>query len=151
MQKGKLYEIYEAPANLFVAEFIERANLLKAELKSVDEVRKRALIKVPDMKTELLCEYELDEFPKDCYFIVIRHSEIGIYSDRPRFRENIVEGEVITRGYRGAITDHKVKVGNSQIIVTTHKFCSLAELGEQTHVYLYIPPSAIRPIAKHLV
>ena len=147
MQEGKPYEIYETPANLFVAEFIGRANMLKAEIKSVDEDVRKALIKVPDMNTELVCEYEVDEFPKKCSFIIIRHNEIGIYSTKPKFQENVVEGEIIAREYRGAITDHKIKVGNSQITVTTHKFCGLAETCEKTHVYLYIHPKAIKPIA----
>lgn len=146
MQEGKPFEIYENPANLFVAEFIGRANMLKARVKSVSEHARRALIEVPDINTELVCEYETNEFPKDCSFIIIRHNEIGIYSTKPKFPENVVEGEIISREYRGAITDHKIKVGNSQIMVTTHKFCGLSEPCEKIRVYLYIPPKAIKPI-----
>ncbi len=147
MQEGRPFEIYESPANLFVAEFIGRANMLRAQVKSIDEHACRALVEVPDMNAELVCEYETYEFPKNCSFIVIRHNEISMFQTKPKFHENVVEGEILYREYRGAITDHKVKIGNSQITVTTHKFCSLAESCNKTQVYLYIPPKAIKPIA----
>jgi len=146
MQDGKPYEIYEAPVNLFVADFIGRANMLKAQLIELDETKSAATIKVPDMDTELICRYELEDFPKNLSLIIIRHNEVGIYESKPNFRENVVKGEVVSREYRGAIMDHRVQVGNSQIVVTTHKFCHLAKTLGKKQVYLYIPPEAIKPI-----
>lgn len=146
IQEGKPNQLYNEPANLFAAEFIGRANMLKAQVKGIDEQGHMAKLKVPEMDVELVCKYEPEEFPKDLSLIIIRHNEIGIYESKPSFHENLVKGEVISREYRGAIMDHKVQVVNCQIVVTTHRFCRLAETSEKKQVYLYIPPEAIKPI-----
>jgi hypothetical protein len=52
----------------------------------------------------------------------------------------------VSRDYRGSVTDHNVKVGDCQLTVTTHKFCTLSTSIEKRDVYLYIPPEAIKPL-----
>lgn len=146
IQEAKPNELYEEPTNLFVAEFIGRANVLSAHVKDLDEQRREATIEVPDVGTELLCKYDCESFPKDLSLILIRHNEISIYGTRPNFKENVVEGEVVAREYRGAITDHKVRVGNCDIVVTTHKFCTFSRDIGKRKIYLHIPPEAVKPI-----
>jgi ABC-type Fe3+/spermidine/putrescine transport system ATPase subunit len=146
MQVGTPETIYEDPVNMFVAEFIGRANMLKARLVELDERRATARINVPDLGSDLMCKYECKEFPKDLSLILVRHNEMGLYESKPDFRENVFEVEVTSREYRGSITDHKVRVGNANLVVTTHRFCSLARSTKKKEVYLHIPPEAVKPI-----
>jgi iron(III) transport system ATP-binding protein len=146
VQEAKPVELYEAPANLFAAEFIGRTNLLKARLVSNDEGERVARIELPDMKTQLVCKYDSKRFSSNLSLVMIRHNEIGMYANKPDFRENVVRGEVVAREYRGAITDHIVSIGDCQLVVTTHKYCNLVKTDERKNVYLYIPPEAIKPI-----
>jgi ABC-type Fe3+/spermidine/putrescine transport system ATPase subunit len=146
VQEAEPNELYEEPANLFVAEFIGRANILKASVKDINESDKTVTLNVPDMATELVCRYECPVFPRNLSMIILRHNEIGIFESKPEYTQNVIKGEVVSREYRGAITDHKVRVGNSQIIVTTHKFCTLSHTIDKKTVYLYIPPESIKPI-----
>ena len=146
VQEASPVQLYESPADQFVAEFIGRANILKGQLKEINEKEHVARIAVTDMGVELLCRYDCPVFPKDMALIILRHNEIGIYHSKPNFNENVVKGTVVAREYRGAITDHRVKVGDSEIVVTTHKFCQMGESVEKKDVYLYIPPEAIKPV-----
>lgn len=148
IQQGTPRTLYEEPANSFVAEFIGRANMLEIEVKSVDERKRVATLNVPEMGVELVCKYSSEIFPKDLSLVLVRHNEIGLFSDKPDFRENVVKGTAIAREYRGGNTDHKVRVGNCTLVVTTHKFCQLANTCDTKDVYLYIPPEAVTFVPK---
>jgi len=143
MQEGTPIELYSTPRSLFAAQFIGRANILKATVVAVREDERRARLYFPEMSVELDCEYET--LPENATLAAIRYNEISI-SGRPFEKpDNIVEGKLISREYRGPVTDHKVLVGNAELVVTTHKFCSTSEhspVGGKK--YLYIPPGAIK-------
>ena len=53
--------------------------------------------------------------PKIVSSVTIRYNEIGLSSAKPRSTENVLRGEVVSRDYRGAVTDHDVRVGNANI------------------------------------
>lgn len=148
VQEASPKELYDEPANSFAADFIGRANLLKANVLEVDEKRKSAKIEVPEIGATLVCRSEFGELPKDCAGkpceLLVRYNEIGIFESKPDFRENVIKGEVVHRDYRGSVTDHEVVVGNTTIIVTSHRFCGMSKVGERKDVYLYLPPEAIR-------
>jgi len=148
IQEAKPSEIYEHPANLFVAEFIGRANIFKAQVTGIKEKEHLATVSIPDMSTSLVCKYDCDLAKENTSLICIRQNEIHLYESKPSLSQNVVEGEVVSREYRGAITDHRVSVGNAQLTVTTHKFCSLAEgkALDKKKVYLHIPPESIKLI-----
>ncbi len=145
-QEGTPDDIYASPANLFVAEFIGRGNILGAEVKSIDGAAHRAVLRIPAMEADLICEYDGD-FPGRMSSIIIRRNEISVTHARPDFQENVLKGQVIAREYRGALTDHRVRVGNAEIIASTHKFCNVSEANGEDSVFLHVPPRAIRPIA----
>jgi len=144
-QEGSPESLYASPANLFVAEFIGRGNILKAELKSVDRATGMATLRIPDIGADLACQYE-GEFPARLSYVVIRRNEMGISVAKPDFKENVLSGKVVAREYRGAVTDNKIRVGNAEIIVTKHKYESDSETGDGDDIYLHVPPRAIRPM-----
>jgi iron(III) transport system ATP-binding protein len=145
-QEGTPNFLYSSPANLFVAEFIGRGNILKAEVKSLDSAAHTATLRIPEMEADLVCEFD-GEFPDKMTSIVIRRNEIGVSQAKPSFKENVLRGQITAREFRGAVTDNKVKVGNVEIVATTHKFGDDSDTGEEDAIYLHVPPRAIKPIA----
>jgi ABC-type Fe3+/spermidine/putrescine transport system ATPase subunit len=145
MQEGTPNEIYEKPANKFVAEFIGRSNILRAEIKEIYD-NNVYILKVPDMNADLICKTnDKLELKKTNIHILIRNNEIGIYDKNPENKENILQGQIIHREYRGSVTDHKIRVGETFINVTTHKYCGLYHSREEIkYIFIYIPPEAIR-------
>ena len=147
IQEGTPNEIYSEPQNEFVADFIGHANILKAKILDVNKEKQLARIQFPEAQMELMCEFDGSLPPSPC-LAVIRYNEIGLSMKMPELKDNLVRATVISREYRGSVTDHKVKVGDAQLIVTTHKYCSIAESPpENDLVYLRFPPHAIKPIA----
>lgn len=146
VQESSPRSLYEEPDSTFAAEFIGRANILKIRVKDVDEKKGVVNIEAPDMGVDLVCRGRCDKVAKGPRKVIIRYNEIGMYESKPDFSENVVRGEVVSRDYRGSVTDHNVKVGDCQLTVTTHKFCTLSTSVEKRDVYLYIPPEAIRPL-----
>jgi iron(III) transport system ATP-binding protein len=145
-QEGAPESLYASPANLFVAEFIGRGNILKAEVKNVDRAAHTAILRIPDVDAEMTCEYG-EDFPDKVSSVVIRRNEISLSKGKPNFKENVLSGKIVDREYRGAVTDNRIRVGNAEIVVTKHKFESDSETGDGDAIYLYVPPRAIKPIA----
>jgi len=144
-QEGAPESLYASPANLFVAEFIGRGNILKAELKSVDRAAGTATLSIPDVGADLTCQYD-GELPDGVTYVVIRRNEIGLSKARPNFKENVLSGKIVAREYRGAVTDNRIRVGNAEIIVTKHKYESDSDTGDADDIYVHVPPRAIRPM-----
>jgi iron(III) transport system ATP-binding protein len=144
-QEGTPNFLYASPANLFVAEFIGRGNILRAEVKSVDKAAHTAVLRVPEMGGDLTCEFD-GQFPDKVSTIVIRRNEIGLSKSKPNFKENVLSGKIVAREYRGAVTDNRIRVGDAEIIVTKHKFESDSDTGDGDDIYVHVPPRAIRPM-----
>jgi iron(III) transport system ATP-binding protein len=145
-QEGTPDSLYGSPANLFVAEFIGRGNILKAALKSLDPARRTAVLGIPEIGAELTCEFD-GEFPKSVSSVVIRRNEMGFSRDLPSSGENVLRGQVVGREYRGAVADHKIRIGDAVIVATTHRFEGLYDTQVGDSLYVHIPPRAIKPIA----
>ena len=152
MNKGKIEQegtpevLYSSPSNLFIAEFIGRGNILRAEVRSVDSASHSAVIYVPEMRAELKCEFE-GELPSKISAIVIRRNEMGFSREDPGSKENVLRGQVVSREYRGAVADHKIRIGDAEVTATTHKFEGLYDKEEGEALFVHIPPRAVRPIA----
>lgn len=145
-QEGTPDELYASPADLFVAEFIGRGNILGAEVKAVDAAAHTATLRVPDIGADLTCQYD-GEFPAKVSSIVIRRNEINLSKAKPNFDENVLRGTVVSREYRGAVTDNRIRVGSADVIVTKHKFEPDSDTTDGEAIYLYVPPRAIKPVA----
>jgi len=146
VQEGTPSEIYSEPHNEFVADFIGHANILNANILEVSESTHTAKISLPDASVELTCEYD-GTLPSSPCLVILRYNEIGLSVKKPLQTDNLVRAQVISREYRGSVTDHKVKMGNAQLVVTTHKYCASSDAStENEWVYLRFPPHAIKPI-----
>jgi len=146
VQVGTPMEIYEKPANKFVAEFIGRANVFEATVVERGGEDGYGFVKLKKGGDVVLYCKTPNSVPNDC-IAFIRPNEIYIYDKLPAERFNVIEGRVVFTEFRGQYRDIRVEIeGGNEIIVSTHRFCAsstvqLPDIGMR--VYIYIPPEAI--------
>jgi len=143
IQQGTPEEIYANPANSYVATFIGRANIYKASVKKSEQ--DNTLISVPELRSELVCTSANGLSTDKAISVMIRPNELGMSSAAPPQKVNVLRGTVVTREYKGSTVDHVIKIADSNILVTTHRFCSMVNVSGD-NVYVYVPPEAITVI-----
>lgn len=153
MQVGNPYVIYHTPANEFVASFVGRSTLLAGRVSSVGQGGNGGL--APGV-VRLFGNYDIDcRIPdpikegEECV-VMVRANEVGIYTKEPS--EKWVKGKVVSRMYKGAMTDHIVDVGGTSLVVSTHRFCSLndtsAEAQPELDRYIVIRGESVSVVPK---
>src|SRR5579875_2045992 len=137
MQQDTPYNVYHSPANQFVASFVGRSNMVDGVVISKEaedggkKMMKKAVVKILGAY-DIHCEVPDSLGKGSACSVIIRSNEVGIHNEMPT-NGNIIPCEILTREYKGAVTDHLVKVGSTTLIVTTHRFCDLNELhGDET-------------------
>jgi ABC-type Fe3+/spermidine/putrescine transport system ATPase subunit len=152
MERGRILqyatpdEIYNRPANQFVASFIGRSALVDGKILKIDG--EHCLVLVPEFNhATLLCHTPGGAVPGDACNLVIRTGEIHLSSRRGDDPENVLEGFMISREYRGGLTDHCIEVGTRQILVTSHKRCPMIDIDDEGgKVFLHVDKSAVSVI-----
>lgn len=152
MNRGKILqyatpdEIYNRPADQFVASFIGRSVLVDGKMVKVEN--ENCLVAVPEFNNAaLLCHRPKDAAPGDGCKLVIRTAEVKLNSKRFDNMENVLEGSMTSRDYRGGLTDHRIQVGSKEIVVTSHKLCPMISVdNDGGKIFLHIDPSAISVI-----
>jgi ABC-type Fe3+/spermidine/putrescine transport system ATPase subunit len=81
----------------------------------------------------------------DACKVVIRTSEIRLSHERfPDGTDNVLEGQMTSREFRGGLTDHRILVGAREVVVTSHKLCPMIQInGDGGKTFLSIDKSAI--------
>ncbi|TAK09615.1 ABC transporter ATP-binding protein [bacterium] len=152
MDRGKILqyatpdEIYNRPADQFVASFIGRSVLVDGKMLKVEG--ERCQVTVPEFNhATLVCHRPKDAAGGDVCKLVIRTGEIKLSSKRLNHPENVLEGSMTSRDYRGGLTDHRIQIGSREIVVTSHKLCPMISIdNEGGKIFLHIDPSAISVI-----
>ncbi|TMA10780.1 MAG: ABC transporter ATP-binding protein [Deltaproteobacteria bacterium] len=154
MDRGKILqyappdEIYNNPANQFVASFIGRAAVVDGTLLRVEG--EDCFVQVREFNNAtLMCQKPKNAISgQDCK-VVIRTAEVKLDSGRLNDKGNVLEGLMLSREYRGGLTDHRILVGSKEIVVTSHKLCPMIHIEDgRERIYLYIEKSAISVIAE---
>ncbi|MBI4527435.1 MAG: ABC transporter ATP-binding protein [Deltaproteobacteria bacterium] len=155
MNRGKILqyatpdEIYNRPANQFVASFIGRSVLVDGKVASVGGGE--CLVTVPEFNNAtLVCPAPKETLrPGDACSLVLRTGEIKLSNKAMAHDQNLLEGSMVSRDYRGGLTDHRVQVGSKEIVVTSHRLCPMIDLDEEDgKIFLYVDKSAISVIAE---
>jgi hypothetical protein len=83
--------------------------------------------------------------PGDACKVVIRTSEIRLsHEPFPDGMPNVIEAQMISREFRGGLTDHRLLIGARELVVTSHKLCPMVQVnGEGGKTFLSIDKSAI--------
>jgi len=136
-------EIYNRPTSQFVASFIGRSVLVDGTVAQVEGGQCR--VTIPEFgSTTLLCPAEAGISAGAGCKVVIRTGEIRLSNKKFEQRENVVEGLMISRDYRGGLTDHRIQVGKKEMVVTSHKLCPMINVeGDGEKIFLHIDKSAI--------
>jgi len=140
-------EIYNRPANEFVASFIGRSVLVDGKMLKVEG--DRCQVTVPEFNhATLVCHRPKNAAPGDACKLVIRTGEVKLNSKKFDHPENVLEGSMASRDYRGGLTDHRIQIGSREIVVTSHKLCPMITIDDEGgKIFLYIDPSAISIIS----
>ncbi len=152
MEKGKILqyatpdEIYNRPSHRFVASFIGRSLVVEGRIARADG--ENCWVEVPELnRATLVCRRQKNVGVGDACQLVIRTGEIKLSSRKFDQADNVLEGFMSSRDYRGGLTDHRVQVGSREIVVTSHKLCPMISIdGDGEKIFLHIDGSAISMI-----
>jgi ABC-type Fe3+/spermidine/putrescine transport system ATPase subunit len=136
-------EIYNRPTSQFVASFIGRSVLVDGRVAGVESGQCR--VTIPEFaNATLLCPAEARASAGQSCKVVIRTGEIRLSNKQFDHQENVVEGRMMSRDYRGGLTDHRIQVGTKEMVVTSHKLCPMINVeGEEERIFLHIDKAAI--------
>ncbi|HME63223.1 MAG TPA: ABC transporter ATP-binding protein [Candidatus Binatia bacterium] len=150
LQYGAPDEIYNRPAHPFVASFIGHATLVDGKVVKIDD--NDCIVSVPDFNgANLLSPAVKGLAAGDACKVVIRTTEVKLSNEKfPDGVDNVLEGLMTGREYRGGLTDHRVQIGSKEIVVTSHKLCPMIHVnGDGGKTFVCIDRSAISLIAIH--
>jgi len=148
LQYGAPDEIYNRPAHPFVASFIGHAMLFDGKVVKI--VGDDCIVSVPDFNgANLLSPAVKGLAAGDACKVVIRTTEVKLSNEKfPEGVDNVLEGVMTGREYRGGLTDHRVQIGSKEIVVTSHKLCPMIHVnGDGGKTFVCIDRSAISLIA----
>jgi spermidine/putrescine ABC transporter ATP-binding subunit len=138
IQIGSPKEIYEKPANQFVADFIGAMNFLPAEIVKVLPEFNGAYVQT-EFKDEILCKgsENLSITPGQKVQASIRPEDVEVFSEPPKLRENLLKGTVAHKAYLGNFLYFFVEVDHTMIRIQAPHFLPQQE-GEE--IYLHLNP-----------
>ena len=140
-------EIYNRPSHPFVASFIGHSALVDGKIMKVEGAK--CFVSVPDFNRVTLISTAPNKASLgDACKVVIRTSEIRLSNEGfPDGTDNVLEGRMISREFRGGLTDHRIQVGSRELVVTSHKLCPMIRIdGNREKTFLAIDRSAISVI-----
>ena len=117
-QTGTPREIYERPANQFVADFIGSTNFLRATVKGAQAGE--ALYRVDSEIGELSARAVDVLEPGMKVVISVRPEDIQLSESRPSGGGNVLEGTVDTKVFLGESVDFQVKVKERALLARAH-------------------------------
>jgi iron(III) transport system ATP-binding protein len=150
MESGKILqyatpdEIYNRPAHAFVASFIGHSTLVEAKIVRIDGGD--CLVAIPEFDgATLVSPASAGAVPGQSCKVVIRTSEIRLSHECfVEGTDNVLEGNMTSREFRGGLTDHHIRIGSRELVVTSHKLCPMISInGESGKTFLSIDRSAI--------
>lgn len=115
-QIGSPVEIYERPANEFIAQFVGYVNFLEGTVASIDDETNTAFVDTEFGKLEL------DRNPKelkdaDEVLLVIRPESVTLSSDSGNSGINRFHGKVESSMYAGSLAKYTVKFGDREMVI----------------------------------
>jgi len=139
MQIGKPREIYEKPANQFVADFIGTSNFLDGVVSSPE-----GDTTVIETAIGTVRATSLDHVAGTAVILAVRPEGISMSESEPTGAiPNEWQAQVVTRSYLGDSVDHVVRVGEHELRV---RASSNQSIRADTLVTLHIDPADLRVI-----
>ncbi|SDR40124.1 iron(III) transport system ATP-binding protein [Rhizobiales bacterium GAS191] len=129
-QIGAPRELYEAPADLFVADFIGDANILDGEV--TRQAGSVARVRVGEIEIDATARAPVQGAVK----LVIRPDIVTLSAAKPDAAA--LQGRIAKAAYIGKHMEYTVEVGTARLFVVDH--ATATPMGEGTQVWLSITP-----------
>lgn len=136
VQIGTAQEIYNKPANKFVADFIGTMNFMSGEI--VQAPRDTGTVSVrTEFSEKVLCSTDstIKTTPGKEVFVSIRPEDVEVFTKPPQVRENLFKGVIAHKAFLGNFLYYFVKVNGTMIQAQVPHYLPQEE-GQEVHLYL---------------
>jgi iron(III) transport system ATP-binding protein len=138
VQVGTAQEIYEQPANRFVADFIGTMNFISGEVVQALEEKDAVYVRT-EFSGKMLCKTPdiTETTPGRKVYASIRPEDVEVFTEPPHERENVFKGKIAHKAYLGNFLYFFITVNDTMIRVQIpHQMPQ--EEGEE--LYLFFNP-----------
>jgi iron(III) transport system ATP-binding protein len=138
VQIGTAQEIYEKPANRFVADFIGTMNFISGEIVQVLPDADAVFVRT-EFSEKMLCTTNniAETTPGKKVYASIRPEDVEVYTEPPEVRENLFKGTIAHKAYLGNFLYFFVNVDDTMMRVQVPHYVPQEE-GQE--LYLSINP-----------
>ena len=137
-QVGTPIEIYEQPANEFIAGFVGYVNFLEGRVGSIDASTRTAAVDTPHGKIEVLLD-QRGIAEGDDVLMVIRPESVNLSLDCDGARPNVLYGTLETYMYAGSLAKCTVVIGDRRMIVDQYNPRDARHFRDASRVAIEIP------------
>ncbi|MDO4491382.1 MAG: ABC transporter ATP-binding protein [Lachnospiraceae bacterium] len=141
MQQGTPKEIYEQPANRFVANFIGKANFVEGVLKEMRGEAAVVIVKDTEITIPAPGKMEGVEVGKTCY-LSVRPESVALSSEKGEFT-----GVVSRATYYGAKVEYEIILNGDPLIVEIYNPQITQQFREGEQVYIDFIAPCVRVLA----
>lgn len=138
VQIGSAQEIYERPANRFVADFIGTMNFISGEVNQVYKEKKQVSVRT-DFSDKLLCmmSHAVETKSGEKAYASIRPEDVEVFTEPPQERQNVFKGTIDNKAYLGNFLYLFVSVNGTKVRVQVSQYLPQEE-GQE--IYLFLNP-----------
>lgn len=136
VQIGTSHEIYEKPANRFVADFIGTMNFMSGEIVQVLQDTDAVYVRT-EFSEKMLCQTPdvTATTPGRKVYASIRPEDVEIFTEAPQGRENLFKGSIVHKAYLGNFLYFFVDVSSTMIRVQVPYHLPQEE-GQELYLFL---------------
>jgi len=139
-QVGSPIEIYERPANEFIAGFVGYVNFMEGRIASIDAKTRDTVINTEYGKIEITLEQD-DIINGDEVLMVIRPESVNISLDRGGKGPNVLSGALKSYMYAGSLAKCTVMIGGRTMIIDQYNPRDAQQFKHAEKVEVEIPRS----------
>jgi len=138
VQIGSAQEIYQQPADRFVADFIGTMNFISGEITQVVQDEGQVSVKT-DFSEKLLCRmpHTGEARSGEQAYASIRPEDVAVFEEPPQDRQNVFKGTIENKAYLGNFLYLFVSVTGTKIRIQISHYLPQEE-GQE--IYLFIDP-----------
>jgi len=115
-QVGSPIEIYERPANEFIAAFVGYVNFMDGRIESINQSTRDTVVSTPYGKFEITLEQD-DIRTGDDVLMVIRPESVSLSIDCKQGGRNVLCGNLKSYMYAGSLAKCTVMIGEKKMII----------------------------------
>jgi ABC-type Fe3+/spermidine/putrescine transport system ATPase subunit len=139
-QVGTPIEIYERPANEFIAGFVGYVNFMDGRIESIDETTCNTVVHTEYGRLMITLEQD-DVKTGDDVLMVIRPESVSLSLDCQDKRQNVICGTLVSYMYAGSIAKCTVMIGDKKMIIDQYNPRDAQQFLHAAKVEVEIPRS----------